>query len=68
MIIINNKIIAGDGMTLTNGDAFGKVVYLASGDNVSEWYEITDEEAAQMTSDPAEEADYIAQLERFGVE
>jgi hypothetical protein len=67
MTVINNKLIADDGMTLTNGEAFGKVVYLANGDDGSKWYEITDEEAAQMTSDPAEEADYIASLERFGV-
>ena len=41
-------IYADDGMTLTNGDAFGKVVYLGFNDTPENWYEITDEQAAAL--------------------
>jgi hypothetical protein len=36
---------ADDGYTLTNGDTFGKVVYLGKNDSAENWREITDEEA-----------------------
>ena len=39
---------ADEGMTLTNGEAFGKVVYLGINDSVSNWHEITDEEAEKL--------------------
>ena len=65
MTAINNKLIADDGMTLTNGEAFGKVVYLASEDDGSKWYEITNEEAEIMKRDMEEatEEDYQRSLE-----
>lgn len=46
-MIIENAIIlkADEGKTLTNGEAFGKVVYLGKNDSVDNWYEITDYEA-----------------------
>ena len=55
MIIIGNKLIADEGMTLTNGDAFGKTVWLASGDDGSMWREITDAEAADAKEITGEE-------------
>ena len=39
---------ADEGMTLTNGEAFGKVVYLGINDSASNWHEITDEEAERL--------------------
>lgn len=65
----DRKILyASDGMVLTDGKTYGKVVYLAEGAEESAWHEITEEEyESVVTSDPAEEADYIASLERFGV-
>ena len=39
------KLTAGEGMTLTNGEAFGKEIYLGCNDSPDNWYEITDEEA-----------------------
>ena len=36
---------AEEGYTLTNGEAFGKVVYLGINDSADNWHEITDEEA-----------------------
>jgi hypothetical protein len=42
---IDNVLLADEGMTLTNGEAFGKTVYLGHGADASQWIEITDEEA-----------------------
>ena len=39
---------AEEGKTLTNGEAFGKVVYLGKNDSADNWHEITDEEAEEM--------------------
>lgn len=39
---------ADEGMTLTNGEAFGKVVYLGKNDSADNWHEITDEEAQAL--------------------
>lgn len=43
---IENQIIlkAEDGKLITNGDAYGTVVYLAPNDNAENWWEITEEE------------------------
>ena len=46
---IGNKLIAEEGMTLTNGSAYGKRVYLAAGAAADEWREMTDEEAEEQT-------------------
>lgn len=42
------KLTASEGMTLTNGEAFGKEVYLGCNDKPENWQEITDEEAAKL--------------------
>jgi len=39
---------AEEGMTLTNGEAFGKVVYLGKKDSADNWHEIPDEEAEEL--------------------
>ena len=38
------KLIANEGMILTNGDVYGKIVFLAAEDQPENWYEITLEE------------------------
>ena len=38
------KLIATKGHVLTNGVAYGKVVYLGCNDTEKNWWEITDEE------------------------
>ena len=49
MIIENATILKADeGKTLTNGDTFGKVVYLGKNDSADNWHEITDAEAQAM--------------------
>lgn len=37
-------ISASDGMILTNGEVYGKTVYLGVNDKPENWYEITDAE------------------------
>ena len=39
---------ADEGKTLTNGEAFGKVVYLGTNDSTDNWREITDEAAEKL--------------------
>lgn len=39
------KMVATDGMMLTNGEIYGEVVYLGSGDSPDHWQEITREQA-----------------------
>lgn len=62
-------LYADEGMVLTNGTDYGRVIYLAIGADASEYYQITDAEyEAIVTSQIAEEEDYMLSLERFGVE
>lgn len=67
---IENKLIADDGMTLTNGEAFGKTVWLATGDDGSGWSEVTDAEAKVMMRDleEAQAEDYQRSLTELGVD
>lgn len=69
METINNKLVAADGMTLTNGEAFGKTVYLAAGADVSAWYEVTDADADVLKKDleEAQAEDYESALSEMGV-
>lgn len=39
---------AEEGYTLTNGETFGKVVYLGINDSKENWREITDTEAEEL--------------------
>lgn len=64
---------ADEGMKLTNGQTFGTTVRLGVHDSEDKWQEITEEEAQQMLDAMAEdeeatEADYLAELNRLGVE
>lgn len=45
------KLTASEGMTLTNGETFGKEVYLGSEDKPENWEEITDAEAKKIQDD-----------------
>jgi hypothetical protein len=74
-IIDKTTIEADEGMILTNGTAFGFIVYLGTNDSIDNWHEITEEEAERMQNALAEapaeteatEADYISALEDLGV-
>lgn len=47
------KLTASEGHILTNGENYGRIVYLAQGDEGEKWYEITEEEY-QKTLEEAE--------------
>lgn len=48
------KLSASEGYTLTNGETFGKEVYLGRNDSPDNWREVTDEEAAALKCDVEE--------------
>lgn len=64
------KLTATEGMILTNGEIYGRFVFLGTGDSPDNWYEITEAEyeakMAEETED-ATEADYQAALREMGV-
>lgn len=45
---------ATDGMVLTDGVSFGRVVYLADGVDENSWYEITEEEYQKLVEEHEE--------------
>ena len=45
------KLIASEGMTLTDGEHFGKEIYLGTGDSADNWHEITDAEAERIQAE-----------------
>ena len=46
---------ASDGMVLTDGNIYGKTIYLADGLNEGDFYEITREEYDKLTESEVEE-------------
>jgi hypothetical protein len=62
MTVNENIIKADEGMVLTDGNAFGKTVYLGKYDSVDNWHEITEEEAERLqNTETPTETDYITQ-------
>ena len=63
------KLIANEGMILTNGEAFGRVVFLGTGDSAENWHEITEAEYEVLVENdnPATEEDYQDALREMGV-
>ena len=49
------KLTASEGMTLTNGEIFGKEIYLGKNDMPENWYEITDEEYLKIQQEMEKE-------------
>ena len=45
------KLTASEGMTLTNGETFGKEVYLGCNDSPDNWREIPDAEADKLQTE-----------------
>lgn len=60
------KLTAAEGMALTNGEVFGKEIYLGCNDSPENWWEIPEAEVP-VDDGPATEEDYEAALGRFGV-
>lgn len=51
--IDETTIKADNGMMLTNGTAFGSIVYLGKNDSIDNWHEITEEEAESLQNEEA---------------
>ena len=49
------KLTASEGYILTNGEAYGKEIYLGKNDSAENWHEITDAEYAEIIA--AQEAE-----------
>ena len=47
------KLTASEGHVLTDGENYGRVVYLASGDEGEKWYEIAEEEYEKILDSQA---------------
>lgn len=45
------KLTASDGHVLTNGEVYGKEIYLGINDRVENWHEITDAEYAVIVEE-----------------
>lgn len=72
---MRNVITATDGHVLTNGDIYGKVIYLAEGMDGADFHEITLDEynaiieaEGSHEADEATEADYQNALKEMGVQ
>ena len=46
--ITSIKLVASDGMVLTNGETYGTEVYLGTSDKPDNWTEITEEEYNEL--------------------
>ena len=50
------KLTATEGFVLTNGEAYGKTVYLGKNDKAENWNEITDAEYTRILEQMEEQA------------
>lgn len=48
------KLTASEGYVLTNGEAYGKEIYLGKFDSADNWHEITDAEYAEILKEQEE--------------
>ena len=65
---MRDYIEATEGKILTNGEIYGKQIYLAEGVNADNFYEIPIEEYEEMMESPeATENDYLSALREMGV-
>lgn len=50
------KLTAADGMVLTNGEVYGKEIYLGKNDSPGNWHEITEAEYEKILAEQDVEA------------
>lgn len=48
------KLTASEGHILTDGENYGRIVYLAQGDEGEKWYEIPEDEYQQIIAENTE--------------
>lgn len=51
------KLTAAEGMVLTDGESYGKEIFLSQNGNADNWHEITEEEYAEIQKKELEELD-----------
>ena len=56
---MRTPIIAKEGYVLTNGEIYGKMIYLAEGVSPDAFYEITEEEYAEIVAKEESEMELI---------
>lgn len=56
--VVLTKIEADEGMYLTNGETYGKIIYLGKNDATENWHEITETEYEQIINQRESEVDY----------
>lgn len=67
------KMKATEGMVLTNGEVFGRQIFLGTGDSPDNWHEIPEAEyealmeSSRPDEDRATDADYRTALREMGV-
>lgn len=49
------KLTAADGYVLTNGEAYGKEIYLGKNDSPANWHEITEAKYAEILAEQEKE-------------
>lgn len=54
-VIEITKLTASEGMVLTNGQAYGKEIYLGCNDSPENWFEITIEDYENIVNYESEE-------------
>ena len=52
--VIINKIIADEGTVLTDGQSYGRIVFLGKEDSAENWREITEEEYQEILKEQEE--------------
>lgn len=52
------KLTASNGKILTNGETYGREIFLAEGDTAEDWYEITEEEYNEIQKAELENTGY----------
>ena len=53
------KITATDGMILTNGETYGKIIYLGKNDSADNWHEISETEYAAILEEQSRAVEQI---------
>ena len=61
-------LIAAEGMVYTDGEVYGKEIWLGVNDDPSNWHEIPESEIPSDTDADASEEDYLAALAKLGVQ
>lgn len=60
-------LTAAEGMVYTNGEVYGKEIWLGVTDDPANWWEVPESEMPAEDDVDASEEDYLAALDKLGV-